>query len=64
MVAEIKDDRIILPEYQKFKDKKFEIQIRTILQHAWAEIEHDRDYKFTGELPINIKRRFRILAGH
>lgn len=63
VVATIKDDRIALPEYQKFKDRKFEIQIRTILQHAWAEIEHDRDYKFTGELPINIKRRFRILAG-
>lgn len=41
----------------------FEIQIRTILQHAWAEFEHDRNYKFKGVLPDNIKRRFSIVAG-
>ncbi len=42
---------------------KFEIQVRTILQHAWAEIEHDRNYKFNGVLPSEIRRRFKILAG-
>lgn len=62
-VAQLKNDRIVLPEYKKFKNRKFEIQIRTILQHAWAEIEHDRNYKFTGELPDNIKRRFKLIAG-
>ena len=41
----------------------FEIQIRTILQHTWAEIEHDRNYKFHGVLPIELKRRFNILSG-
>jgi ppGpp synthetase/RelA/SpoT-type nucleotidyltranferase len=62
-VAELKSDRISLPEYRKFKNLKFEIQIRTILQHAWAEIEHDRNYKFSGQLPEEIKRRFTVLAG-
>ena len=42
---------------------EFEIQIRTILQHAWAEIEHDRNYKFSGELPEDIQRRFKLVAG-
>lgn len=62
-IARIKDDRLILPEYKKFKDLKFEIQVRTILQHAWAEIEHDKNYKFNGVLPPEIRRRFKILAG-
>lgn len=39
------------------------MQIRTILKHAWAEIEHDRNYKYSGVLPDEIKRRFAILAG-
>lgn len=62
-VAQIKSDRLALAEYKKFKDLKFEVQVRTILQHAWAEIEHDKDYKFNGVLPPEIKRRFKILAG-
>jgi putative GTP pyrophosphokinase len=62
-IAKLPRDRIKLPEYKKFKDIFFEIQIRTILQHAWAEIEHDKNYKFTGELPPDLKRRFKVLAG-
>jgi putative GTP pyrophosphokinase len=62
-VAQINDNRAKLPEYRRFKGLKFEIQIRTILQHSWAEIEHDRNYKFSGELPSEIKRRFKLLAG-
>jgi putative GTP pyrophosphokinase len=62
-IATIKSDRLNLPEYKKFKELKFEVQVRTILQHAWAEIEHDRNYKFNGVLPPEITRRFKILAG-
>jgi ppGpp synthetase/RelA/SpoT-type nucleotidyltranferase len=62
-IAKLKDERLSLPEYSRFKDKYFEIQVRTILQHAWAEIEHDRNYKFSGVLPVEIQRRFKLLAG-
>jgi len=37
----ISEARHNLPEYESYKDLKFEIQIRTILAHAWAEIEHE-----------------------
>lgn len=62
-VAQLNKSRTILPEYKKYLGRKFEIQIRTILQHAWAEIEHDRNYKFSGELPDEIQRRFKLVAG-
>ena len=52
-----------MPEYTKFKEMEFEIQVRTILQHTWAAIEHDRDFKFRGQLPENLQRRFKIVAG-
>lgn len=61
-IAELKDDAII-PEHKKLKKLKFEIQVRTLLQHAWSEVEHDRNYKFNGVLPKELKRRFYRLAG-
>lgn len=62
-IASLNAERENLTEYSRYKDLKFEIQIRTLLQHAWAEIEHDRSYKFSGELPREIKRRFYLVAG-
>jgi len=56
-------ERTQLTEYKQFENIEFEIQIRTILQHAWAEIEHDRNYKFSGVLPKEIQRELNLLAG-
>lgn len=42
---------------------KFEIQIRTVLQHAWAAIEHDIGYKNEFGVPRAIVREFSRLAG-
>lgn len=55
--------RIELPEYSRFQGLVAEIQLRTILQHSWAEIEHDIQYKSVETIPILIKRRFMALAG-
>ncbi|WP_408070564.1 GTP pyrophosphokinase family protein [Butyrivibrio sp. JL13D10] len=41
----------------------FEIQLRTILQHAWAEIEHDLGYKTVLEIPKTVRREFARIAG-
>lgn len=41
----------------------FEVQIRSILQHAWAEIEHDLGYKSRDAVPRDVRRRFYRLAG-
>ncbi|KVA34424.1 hypothetical protein WI44_00345 [Burkholderia cepacia] len=52
-----------LPEYKAYADCKAELQVRSVLQHAWAEIEHDRGYKTSSEVPAVVKRRFSRLAG-
>jgi hypothetical protein len=55
--------RAMLPEYEPFAAAIAEVQIRTILQHAWAEIEHDIQYKSAAAIPNEIRRRFMSLAG-
>jgi putative GTP pyrophosphokinase len=62
-ICELGDTRTALPELAAYRGMQFEVQIRTVLQHAWAEIEHDRSYKFASELPTPIRRRLNLLAG-
>src|ERR1051326_5420587 len=61
-ICDLGGDRLKLPEFSKFEGMLFEIQVRTILQHAWAQIHHERDYKFSGVLPKHIRRRLYGLA--
>lgn len=42
---------------------RFEIQLRTVLEHAWAEIEHDLGYKSRDAMPAPARRRLHRLAG-
>lgn len=62
-VCDLGPTRSELPEFEGLSDLKFEFQIRTILQHAWAELAHDRKYKFTGKLPKEIERSLYLHAG-
>jgi len=41
----LRDDRLQLPEYARFAGLRCEIQIQTILNHAWSETSHDIIYK-------------------
>lgn len=52
-------------EWRKYQGMKAEIQIRSVLQHAWAEIEHDLCYKPSGKTQTlqSMKRRFARVAG-
>jgi putative GTP pyrophosphokinase len=62
-VVKLSDSRLKLTEYRRFPNLACEIQIRSILQHAWAEIEHDLGYKARLAVPQFLRRRFSRLAG-
>lgn len=62
-ICSIGKSRKDLLEYKNISSLKFEIQVRSILQHAWADIEHDLGYKFEADLPNHIQRDFFRIAG-
>lgn len=62
-VAQLSPSRAALREYERYSGIKFEVQIRSILQHAWAEIEHDLGYKSEAAVPRAVRRQFSRLAG-
>jgi hypothetical protein len=55
------DDATLEP----LQGQQFEVQIRTVLQHAWAEFEHDIRYKGTipDEHAPDLDRRLTLAAG-
>ena len=62
-LVRLNSERTALPEYKRHLGLVAEVQVRTILQHAWAEIEHDIQYKSSITIPNTIRRRFMALAG-
>ncbi|WP_195166904.1 hypothetical protein [Mycobacteroides abscessus] len=51
------------PRYDRLKDRRFELQVRTILQDAWAAVDHHLAYKGEESIPNELKRDFSALAG-
>jgi putative GTP pyrophosphokinase len=51
------------PRYDHIKTITFEIQVRTILQDAWAVVEHTLGYKGPNSIPDESKADFAALVG-
>ncbi len=54
-----------LAPYDDLRGHRASVQVRTVLQHAWAEFEHDIRYKGTvpAEYVPDLDRRFTLAAG-
>lgn len=65
LVVKLKENRTSLPEYGRFAGLRCEVQLQTILNHAWAETSHDIVYKqpigkeFARKALGQIEKRFR-----
>jgi putative GTP pyrophosphokinase len=50
------------PRYDRLRGLKFEVQVRTILMDAWANVSHHLAYKSEHSLPADKKKDFFALA--
>ena len=63
--ADDADDQVHQAPYDELRGHRASVQVRTVLQHAWAEFEHDIRYKGTvpEEHVPDLDRRFTLAAG-
>lgn len=57
-IVKIKNEWTKAPNYRNLSELKFEVQVRTILMHSWAEIEHKLSYKSETHIPKELRRKF------
>lgn len=51
------------PRYDSIRDVTFEVQLRTILMDAWANVSHYLAYKGEASIPEELRRDFHALSG-
>jgi putative GTP pyrophosphokinase len=62
LILTVKDAWMSTPNYRGLGNFKAEVQVRTILMHAWAEIEHKLQYKSTEQVPEQFQRKLYRLS--
>lgn len=63
LIVRLKEMYTRKAEYSPLSGVWFEIQVRSILEHAWAEIEHQVVFKSAIHYPESVARRFAAVAG-
>ncbi len=59
----VKEEKFHIDYFHSIKDLVFEVQVRTINQHAWSSTAHILTYKKDIEIPKGFKRRvYRLLS--
>lgn len=62
LIIKVKVSWCVTPNYKGLASIKIELQIRTVLMHTWAAIEHKLGYKSNQELPKNLKRKLYLMS--
>lgn len=62
-VISLDERRLAITEWAPFEQMTAEVQLRTVLQHAWASISHKLQYKRESEIPVSFRRKLVRLAG-
>ncbi|WP_176484638.1 GTP pyrophosphokinase [Sphingomonas spermidinifaciens] len=62
-IVRLNNDRSNLSEWKFAESFKAEIQIRTVIQHAWSAVSHALQYKQETATPSKLRRRLFRIAG-
>lgn len=62
-IVSIGNTRTALTEWKPYADLMAEIQVRTVIQHAWSAVSHALQYKQEAAIPSKLQRRLHRIAG-
>lgn len=62
LVVNLNEDRAKLSEWSAYSAFRSEIQVRSVLQHSWAAIDHKLRYKTKESIPVYLKRKLYRLS--
>jgi putative GTP pyrophosphokinase len=61
-IVKINKNWLRAPNFRGLEHLKAEIQVRTVLMHAWAEIQHKLAYKKESHIPKQFKRKLHRIS--
>lgn len=64
LVVSLSNQRAILREWKRYAGLPAEIQVRSVLQHAWATVSHKLNYKSTSQESRKVLRQLSRLSAH
>ncbi len=62
LIISLSGSRVVLDEWKRFTGLPAEIQVRSLLQHAWAVFSRAMDYKVPSQAPNKLRRRLFALS--
>ncbi|MCG7349720.1 GTP pyrophosphokinase [Sphingomonas sp. ACRSK] len=62
-IIKMREDRAHLIEWSPYSSLIAEVQVRTVIQHAWSAVSHAIQYKEETQVPSLLQRRLYRIAG-